>query len=340
MTRTPGGYTRLPGHRLLSFGVVHRLFAGPDHVLLLASTSFSETYKRFYYRDIQAVVMRKTRRGAVWNAVLGIPAGLFLFLAATREPVAAWWLCALPFLLLLLVNWLRGPTCAAHLRTAVQLAELPTLGRLRGARKAVALLKPRIAAAQGVLAPEAVPLAVREGPPDPGRAVPPAVPAPVPAARDAGRAHEFLFYALVVDGIVSILSFQVRSPWVGLLGIAPFIGVTALLIAAMIRQRQRPVPPGLRTALWATVGYWSLNVVVSYAYALSAVMKNPKIGQSQWELMKHLASIRPADSPLGLFAHLFGIVCPLAIGGAGLVALLRHRDRERQRGPRPAPAAP
>ncbi len=344
MTRMRGTYKRLSGRRILSLGVVHRLFAGPDHLLLLASTSFSETYKRFYYRDIQAIVTRKTRRGAAWNAALAIPAGISLLLAATRDPggqgwAAFWWSCAVPFLLLLLMNWLRGPTCAVHLRTAVHLVELPTLGRLRSARKAVDLLKPRIAEAQGLLAPEAMPLAVPEGPPGGLSPVPPPVPAAVPPVPDTGRAHEFLFYALLADGVCSIVSFQVRSPWVTLLGILPFIGVTAFLIAAMIRQRQRAVHPSLRKTLWAAVAYWSVNVVLGYAVSFAVIMRNPDIAQDQWKLIKVVASIRPTDSAFAMFAHLFGIVCPLALGLAGLAALLRYGTRQGRRGTRPAPAA-
>ncbi len=345
MTQTHGGYARMPGRRILSFGVVNRLFAGPDHLLLLASTCFSETYKRFYYRDIQAVVTRRTRRGAAWNAVLGVFAGICLLVAATRGPggefaAACWWSCSLPFLLLMLVNALRGPTCAVHLRTAVHLVELPTLGRLRAARKAVALLKPRIAEAQGVLAPEGLPLAGAPGPHDAVPRATPPLPSAAPSARDAGRAHEFLFYALLVDGILSIVAFQVRSLWATLIQLPVFIGLTGILIAAMIRQRQREVPPGLRKALWATVAYWSVSIVVGYFVAVAVAVKNPAIGNNQWELTKYVAALRPADSPVTLYAHLFGIVCPLVLGLSGLVVLLRNGHSGGRRGPRPAPASP
>ncbi len=54
---------------------------------------------------------------------------------------------------LFLVNLLRGPTCVCQIRTAVQTERLPTLKRLRTARKVIARLKPMIEQTQSPLAP-------------------------------------------------------------------------------------------------------------------------------------------------------------------------------------------
>jgi hypothetical protein len=51
----------------------------------------------------------------------------------------------------LVANLLLGPTCVCHLKTAVQTEELPSLRRLRRARKVLARLRPLIVAAQGEL---------------------------------------------------------------------------------------------------------------------------------------------------------------------------------------------
>src|SRR6185503_16307515 len=66
MSRGAKVYRRLPGREsgLLSYS---RLWLGPDHLLLARTTFFSEEYKRFYFRDIQAIVMRKTRRHLFWG---------------------------------------------------------------------------------------------------------------------------------------------------------------------------------------------------------------------------------------------------------------------------------
>ena len=52
-------YRKMPG---TGGGLFHRstLWLGPDHLLLVQSTPVSETYRRFYFRSIQNVTVRKT----------------------------------------------------------------------------------------------------------------------------------------------------------------------------------------------------------------------------------------------------------------------------------------
>src|ERR1035438_5773729 len=49
-------YRRLPGRRW-SPGSSASLWMGSDHILLVKSAWFREEYKRFYLRDIQAIVV-------------------------------------------------------------------------------------------------------------------------------------------------------------------------------------------------------------------------------------------------------------------------------------------
>src|SRR5690242_8964250 len=58
---SPSSYTRMPGQFR---GVFRRfsLWMGDDHLLLVDSTRFSESYKRFYLRDIQSIIVRRTPR--------------------------------------------------------------------------------------------------------------------------------------------------------------------------------------------------------------------------------------------------------------------------------------
>ncbi len=142
------------------------LWLGADHLLGIDSNGFSETYKRFYFRDIQAVTLRRTRRRLVWNCALGVLVTLFVMgwaygLAlspSTRwEEIVPWGVITLVLAIPLLINSLLGPTCVCQLRTAVQTEELPSLCRLRKTRKILNRLRPLIAAAQGELAPEEIP---------------------------------------------------------------------------------------------------------------------------------------------------------------------------------------
>ena len=76
--RTKTGYKRLPGRGPRNKGIITAsfsrcpLYLGNDHLLAVDNHAFSEDYKRFYFSDIQAIITRETRRGAVWSIALSL----------------------------------------------------------------------------------------------------------------------------------------------------------------------------------------------------------------------------------------------------------------------------
>lgn len=152
------------------------LWLGADHILSVDSTGYTETYKRFYFRDIQAIVVQKTRVFQVLNIILGSLVLILLLLTVAIVPkTAPAWNSEGPaaviilgifiglFVVVLLFNLIAGPTCRSFLRTAVQIEQLPPLGRIRKVRKVLRKIHPLIAEAQGgELSPEAVAAQLRE----------------------------------------------------------------------------------------------------------------------------------------------------------------------------------
>ncbi len=157
--------TRARARSLFAIAFMSRssLWLGDDHLLCVESAGYSETYKRFYFRDIQAVTIQQTMRYQWLN---GIAAFIFLSffalsLATLPKTSPSLWssgeiaggivlavvlgLCVL----LLLANLFCGATCKTGVRTAVQTEELPSLCRVRRARKVLQNIRPLIAAAQG-----------------------------------------------------------------------------------------------------------------------------------------------------------------------------------------------
>ena len=166
-------YQKLPGtgHQLGSYT---RLYRGMDHLLQVSSVMFSERYKRFYFRDIQAFIVIRTN---AWLFLIG----LFLLLALLLTGLAVGVgdsvgsvvlgsFAALMLVLALIVG-LRGPSCRCLVRTAVQMEKLPSLNRLRRAKKILAELAPLIAAAQEAMTTMAA---------EPGKEVSPVTPASPP----------------------------------------------------------------------------------------------------------------------------------------------------------------
>jgi uncharacterized integral membrane protein len=123
-------------------------------VLVVQSRGYSETYKRFFFKDIQAIIVHRTHMGKTWNGIWG---GLFLFFAllalAVQDSVGSGvLLCiAAPFGFGLLVNLILGPMCACSIRTAVQTERITALNRLRASQKFIARIEPLIIAVQGEL---------------------------------------------------------------------------------------------------------------------------------------------------------------------------------------------
>jgi hypothetical protein len=142
-------YRKLPGRRrgLLSGSSA---WLAADHLLLVRSARFWEDYRRFYYRDVQAVVVtRTTRFVASWPPVL-LGACIMAVLGVVREGPIAWMCIAL--LALEGLYWLAasiGWSCVCHIQTAVSLEQLPSVYRTWTARKAVDLLEVRVRESQG-----------------------------------------------------------------------------------------------------------------------------------------------------------------------------------------------
>ena len=133
------------------------LWLGPDHLLCVETNGYRETYKRFYFRDIQAIIIQHTKRRVIWNAILPTPlagglVGLLALWSAGERNEVAIVLCLVfvgIFLLFLVINNILGTGCVCYLRTAVQIEQLPGLYRVPKARKVLAKIRPQIVAAQG-----------------------------------------------------------------------------------------------------------------------------------------------------------------------------------------------
>jgi hypothetical protein len=145
------------------------LWLGSDHLMLVERSGFTETCKRFYFRDIQAITVRETSRRTVWNAVLTAPLAICLlgFIISASAPantaaMITWSVIAVVCLLPFVINNLRGTTCACQLRTAVQTEDLTSLCRLSQTRRVLDRLRPLIVAAQGQLTPDEVAARMQE----------------------------------------------------------------------------------------------------------------------------------------------------------------------------------
>jgi hypothetical protein len=172
-------YIRLPGKGRVKAGFVAlartkaSLYAGPDHLLSVYNSFFTEDYRRFYFRDIQAIVVSGTPARTRWSALSGSIALLLLLLAyLAGEYWGVFFISlAILFLIIFAVNFLKGPTCCCRLYTAASQTELPSLGRLGYAMKTLDIIRPLIEQSQGTISTEEIKArmnSTRTGPEGPG----------------------------------------------------------------------------------------------------------------------------------------------------------------------------
>jgi hypothetical protein len=130
---------------------------GKDHLLSISEGPYSEEYKRFYFRDIQAITVCITRRLEIWNVALSLLAlATFGILQTFTSNTVAIAVSLGVFGVPLLVNNIRGTTCVVYLRTLVQTEELSSLNRLGKAHRILDRIRPLISTAQGRLTTEEI----------------------------------------------------------------------------------------------------------------------------------------------------------------------------------------
>ncbi len=283
MPNTATAYKRLPGRSRPCFGLVYlfelvftfglcavvertRLYAGADHLLLLRRRFFSETLHRFYFADIQALVVKRTPEGGMVNGILvllmAFSVGLF-FLSPSFLPlsngeelllilVSAGWGVGL------VVNVLLGPVCTTEVVTAVHRESLPCLSRWRTAQRTLALVIPQIQAVQGLRSEQTAAASLKLA----AHALPACTQAQrPPVAHGSARIHEFLFwlYLLIAASSMADLvgNWAVKNFFDTLL----FLLVLVLACIAMLRQRYSDIPSDVR----ALTGF-SLAVGVAMFY--------------------------------------------------------------------------
>ncbi|HEX9880370.1 MAG TPA: hypothetical protein VGB25_09270 [Candidatus Binatia bacterium] len=331
-------YLRLPGRgirreRFFSpAATTSSLWLAEDHLLCVDNDRFGEDYRRFYYKDIQAITVRRTRRWEAWNAawivLAGVAAGSMALLGG---PVFLWALEG-AFCAGLLVNLLRGPSCICHLYTAVHTEELPSVGHLKTFRKAMDLLALRIRRVQGELVEDGLGEMAQD------RALKINAGEPQGALRAGstggegnygGGAHRILFVLLLLAGGVNSVFLSNRHIAITILNIGLALGMFIAVLVAVVRQCQEEVRAGVRWLTWTTLGFLTVFYFAGIVHYMFVTIAYSRSAGSQWELMKIYAALPPADAPWLAALKIPFISGALFLGLPGLVLLMRGPGKRR-----------
>lgn len=316
-------YKKLKGPGLLS---TNRLYTGPDHLLSSNSSFFSETYLRFYYKDIQAIINRKTITGKIFNIIFIV--GLVLFLIPSFLFSGGWaaffFLGASVFFILLLINLIKGSTSICHLQTPVQTARLAAIRRIKSAEKAISRLKPLIENSQGVLVKKDI-QDVKQGKKLDTSFIKP----DKPLIHEDGQYHLALFSLLAVSALFIIL--DIFHPHIFLSILAGIINLimAIVLIIALRKQTRSNLYKNIKIMTWSIIGYLGLKYFSSYLLLIFITIQNPDIAYNQFELIKRTASISPLDHSLLMALYIFYIFFSVGVGLTGVILTAIFRKEQK-----------
>lgn len=315
-------YVKLPGRGRRGWVVAvgfTSLWMAEDHFLHVESTRISEDYKRFYFKDIKAIVVRETTRWLTiawalvglaalimafcgWLAFLEPPQSRLIYLIVGGSIAGPLFLCAV-------IDLLLGPTCVCHLHTPVQREELPSLGRVRTARRALERIRAAVETVQGPFGPaeresaEAIYARYAWSPSEIASAAPRyGTPPPLPGAAGSNLTgwKIALIAALLLDIGAGLLSInEVRGAFVVILSTftSAAIGVISFALLARLPLHASKAAARARIALW---GLW-LAVGSVYGFIGSVLYGIQHPGEPR-DIVKIMETLPPSYKLVVRFA--------------------------------------
>jgi hypothetical protein len=326
------------------FGSSSRLYLGPDHILSVESDLFTEKYYRFYFTDIQAIIVQKTDRGAIWSILLGCLALLTTTCSIGAIPPGEWtptpgyFILALAALTIMIVNLVKGPTCKTFFQTSVTVQKVGALHRQKKTEQILPEIRSQIRVVQGSLTREQIeretvmPEEEITTGPDQWRAD--HSHEHEPSNRVAEAYHKFAFGMVLVNAGFNALWMFVQGLTVyvigGLSAMAGFCGI----VAALIVQTGRNTTSTVRKLTWGVFASYLAVFFMSYSlgiyYSISSGMRQAAEGKGfdPFSFYTNLVEMGPEGKP-GLYVLVvFSIGLYAFLGISGLAAV---RRKERQK---------
>ena len=325
-------YKRLPGRRLLSAWGTDSLWMGNDHLLSIKKKGYTEEYRRFYFPDIQSIYLVKTHDSTIWNVVVGaiLVALIFIFVVAWREweweteALIAWGILTGVFLLILLVNFFKGPTCTCLLRTAVQTETMPSLHRVRSAQKAIQIIRSYVESVQGAVSPEklqSIPIMETgsESKIESLKSTEGSL-----THYESGNYHVVLYALLLANGGLMFLDLFYRSVALYLLFTSCLALILVFIILAAVRQRSSNLSSGIKKTVWLSLALVMTIAIGAYVNVLVLTFQSPNLF-SQVGMLKAMMEASPLESIFSLVFHIYCIAGSVLLGSIGLILILHHR---------------
>jgi hypothetical protein len=255
------------------------MWMGSDHILLVKSAWFREEYKRFYLRDIQAIVVAPGARFHVSTPMLILALAWLLpgfGIAFWPSYVVIGWGIGIVAMAAVWLTLSIAGSCRCRLYTAVSKDDLPSLYRTWTARRFLRKVQPRIEEVQGAVDAGWAEAERSSAGPIPA-AMAPAAPRPSTTARSHTLAADLFVLSLFLGSLVSfatVHSTATATAWSrvnGGLALLQLAGAVAVLVQYSRGSLGRPMQ---RVAIAALVvlglNFYVQTFVFSFATAMRA----------------------------------------------------------------------
>jgi hypothetical protein len=307
-------------------GGLSRLWLADDHLLLVRNEGWKEYYRKFYFQDIQALIIAENKQRRNQSIIfLLIILSLLIFAGLSGDIGRGIHLIiALLTFVISLVNWFMGATCTVQITTAVQTSSLPCK-LLPAAQRLQKQLNVAVQQVQGDFTPDhnnALDRKIAEA-------------AAVDHSKKAqkekleefslffnNQAHLASYTLFLLLTIISLLSFTGRGKTLYI-----FENITCLLalcaiVTALYRQIRSKVTGILANLTWFSL-FWLIISLLANLGLLIALFTQfnelQTIPGNEGEFWMLLGQIQPADSLYLRVLLITRIICFGVLGGFGLL---------------------
>ena len=333
-------------------GSSSRLYKADDHLLSVESNIFTEKYYRFYFPEIQAIIVRRTDRGAIWSIVLALIALMMTTCSITAIPAGEWaptpgyFTMALIAAGIMVVNMVKGPSCETHFQTSVTVQKVGALNRIKKTEAILPEIRSCIRAQQGSVTSEDIVRStvipeeeiITEGSP----AAATRIQEHEPAVRNPSRFHRFAFSMVLVNAALDGLWLFVHGVALQIAGSAGSMAAFGGVIAALVVQTKKNTSAYLRKLTWITFVSYLALFAASYSVSIYYMVQSMVSGLSRnddfnpFAFYTELVEKGPGDKPGLLAVVVISMGLSIVLGVMGLAAVNREK---RVRGPVPGERA-
>lgn len=316
-------YQRLPGKGRKLFGK-HTLWLGEDHLLAVDNNGYIEYYRRYYLKDIQAFLVRRTGRGTLWSIFFGFmlllaAAGMANTDSGNIGAIVTWSIIAGLFLLLLLVNLFRGPTCRCWIKTPLGTAELGSLRRLRNVDRFTQRVRPLMDRVQGRLTPEEMAAQTASG----GAA--PFVMNDQQRKAQQSKIHEAAFALLLLTAAWTVQLLFNNGMAVMMVAFVLHILLFFCIVAAVARQGRLSVARGVKALTWGALATVTTEYFIGYFFFIFfMIQNNPAAMTDNAKMLRTLAGVQPMEHTFLSVVLVVYAAASAIIGIIGLFLVRRH----------------